>query len=382
MATIDYILEIYQDSNDSVINALIDTLNEDQLYWLIEFLGYIEEGINENLDKIDLQEKAFNTVCSKTHYVDYTIDKLISNYENKNSGKYIFSRLLLRKRYYYLSLSEQSKILKSFLNSDLEEDIRWASYELNARWDSSLLDDVKRLWENYNYDYLDRLIINYAPIDYILDNYSRLDKDCNYTRLCKRLAGIPDFKVDLSRVEKSQKHFGDKDINRLYTHIISGIKIPEEEAKDLLFNKIVDELNRHQSFMPHYIENQDWFTKPLSTQLFPCVKNIIWLMGVMNNAQEIIEFDIWDRDIQDHLYSSDDYMDMQDRKGVSYEDQCWRIFVGYVAHHLPDKYKKKLSFISEFPTKIDLSQKEIEEYNENINKLINDFDLKPIKKEK
>ncbi len=127
------------------------------------------------------------------------ISTLIKQYLDKQGGKVVISRKEIEWRFNALDWRYQKQILFAFLASGMS-DRAWAYKKLYVFWDNCFIPVIQDLWEKYNNeDMLTWLIIRYFPIEFLKENYMRLNKGRNYYYLCVRMSDVKGFVIDKSR---------------------------------------------------------------------------------------------------------------------------------------------------------------------------------------
>lgn len=126
------------------------------------------------------------------------ISTLIKQYLDKQGGKVVISRKEIEWRFNALDWRYQKQILFAFLASGMS-DRAWAYKKLFVFWDNCFIPVIQDLWEKYNNeDMLTWLIIRYFPIEFLKENYMRLNKGRNYYYLCARMSDVKGFVIDKS----------------------------------------------------------------------------------------------------------------------------------------------------------------------------------------
>ena len=153
------------------------------------------------------------------------ISTVIKRYLDKKGGKIVESRKDIEWRFNGLDWRYQKQILLAFLESG-KSDRAWAYKKLFVYWDDCFIPVLQELWERYNEETLTWLIIRYFPIDFLKNNYDRLNEGRNYYYLCSRLFDTEGFVVDKSRLNEC-------DLIRI-RHLL-GETVTLGEVKDLFF---------------------------------------------------------------------------------------------------------------------------------------------------
>ena len=153
------------------------------------------------------------------------ISTVIKRYLDKKGGQVVESRKEIEWRFTSLDWRYQKQILFAFLESG-KSDRAWAYRKLFAYWDDCFIPVLQELWERHGEETLTWLIIRYFPIDFLKNNYDRLNKGRNYYYLCTRMFDIEGFVVDKTRLNEC-------DLIRI-KHVL-GEPVTMGEAKDLFF---------------------------------------------------------------------------------------------------------------------------------------------------
>lgn len=155
-------------------------------------LQYNNETVVDNTFRMEYKTRKHNTLIST----------LIKQYLDKEGGKVTVSRREIEWRFNALDWRFQKQILFAFLASGMS-DRTWACRKLFVFWDKCFIPEITDLWEMYpSEEMLTWLIIRYFPINFLQENFMRLDTRRNYFYLCVRLSDVKGFVIDRSRLNE------------------------------------------------------------------------------------------------------------------------------------------------------------------------------------
>lgn len=382
MSALEYILSNYQKpsvqklfSERSVLRALVHTLSKNELKQL-------EKEFKRGGSKWKIENDLCREIAKalKKHLprkVEST-SALLRLYTDKKSGRVTYARKELKKRFETQPYKVQKQILKAFLYGSRDDRIRTFWY-LRKHWDNYFYEDVKYLWELYHEEDCQLVIIKHFPMEYVYDNLKYLDSRDNYTHLCIKLIHHPLFHIDKSRF--SFLFDNNADVEYLFILALSNSQCEKGMATRILYEQIVEYINNQQtSPIPKSNSQQPWyFSKDespfwyfsmdgnLSTKHFHVVSRILWCMGRLGLAEELIDYAMWDdlvqRKIIQNMYEDNDS-----------PDEYWDLFRMTIAECLPDEYKSKVHFPLNQTSNKEQIMIEIKN-NHILNDLINTFDL-------
>ena len=124
---------------------------------------------------------------------------LLRWYEDKKSGKVVFSRKALMDRFIHQDEEVKRTILKAFLKGGIKE-MEWAARYLRARWTKSMTTLVEVCWKKTQNPVLAQVILRHIPDSFVLGEQERLAEATDYSYVCARLCDHKDFHVDPSRL--------------------------------------------------------------------------------------------------------------------------------------------------------------------------------------
>ncbi len=216
---------------------------------------------------------------------------LISLYTNKDSGRVVTARNELIRRYGYQSIGEQRQLIAAFLHGS-KTDRKWAYKWLLKEWDNTFLTDIIASWEQDHEDRCSWLVLKHAPIDYIWKHLDELSVDGNYRHVCCRLAGHPDFEIDMERLEDDS--YESYPFSYLYVMAKAGAKVDGEEALEMLFSHIAEQVLqvRKDDSNPRY------YRVPSISGL-KGVDKILYYMSECGLVDKLLYFAKWEQHIND-----------------------------------------------------------------------------------
>lgn len=124
---------------------------------------------------------------------------LLRWYEDKKSGKVVFSRKALIDRFFHQNEEVKRTILKAFLKGGIKE-IEWAARYLSTHWTKSMTTLVEVRWKKTQNPVLAQVILRHIPDSFVLGEQERLAEATDYSYVCARLCNHKDFHVDPGRL--------------------------------------------------------------------------------------------------------------------------------------------------------------------------------------
>ena len=227
-----------------------------------------------------------------TYKFNKPIKTLLSNFENKKSGKVMESRREIRRRFDYLDRSQQVRFLKACFNS-CNSDREWACEELTLHWDPQFTRTIELMWENLNDEGAMRCIVKNFPLEYIVENMNKLSGQKTYYDLCLRLCPYFKIKFDKEKLTPLQRlSLYSKGVNEVSEEEITGL------VHEILINIATDEYL--------LFEVADRNSVPSCRDFAPCRKAFYFLMEMDQYAAmgEIMDLD---ERILDKLGNSSDF---------------------------------------------------------------------------
>lgn len=348
MNALDYILANYQQekyqaslAERAVLRALVHTFNKEELLILQKKL---KRGSSKWSVGKGLYEEAIKVMGKIQPHRNDSISALLKAFTDKQSGKVADARAELRDRFGKQSFMTQRKILKAMLNASKQDRI-WAYNRLNYCWDGFFFEDVKTLWEQYHEKECGAVIIKYFPMEYVYDYLSALDTHGNYTNLCIKLIHHPMFQIDKERLKEDFVFYGYPEVEYLYILAKSKSKIEKGEATRTLFNQMVVFINTHDT-PPKYLGNRSYnFERQMeernvSTKHFDFVSGILWCMGELGMAEELIAFEEWDNMVKIKFLGSEELQYMGNAYPPEEEKELWSLFLQTITECLPTEYQQ------------------------------------------
>lgn len=349
-SALEYILAKYQlpkykkVSNRAVLKALVSTLKPKELMELQKKLKRTSSRWNVGFDLYNEAEKVLGSNKPKKNE---TISCLLKQFTDKKSGKVASSRVKLKDRFAQQDFLSQRKIIKAFLfGSKLDRE--WAYGRLKCNWDNFFSNDIKTLWEQYHDAECKLIVIRFLPTDYILENLSLLDSDENYSWLCTRLINLPQFQLDKDRLSKCPHIFWSGEIEYLYILAKSKSHIEEGEATRILFESIASTISYEKvpgdvtTISGRYSPEKKFDLVGVVDGFIPTTKwlqgvqRVVWCMGKLGLADELIAFEEWDKGVQYKFFQT-----WQSENYFFYYSapECYDLFRMIVAECFPDRYK-------------------------------------------
>ena len=346
--TLDYILSHYQQPQyekslveRTVLRALVHTLNREELLTLQKTL---KRGSSKWSVGKGLYEEAIKVLGKIQPHRNESIPALLKAFTDKQSGKVAEARVKLRNRFNTQSFQMQRKILKAMLNASKQDRI-WGYNQLRTNWDNLFFEDVRTLWEQFHEKECGAVIIKHFPMEYVYDNLSALDTHDNYTSLCVKLMHHPKFQIDKDRLKEAPVFSGYNDVEYLYILAKSKSRVEKGFATDMLFRQMADFINTHDS-PPKYLGKRSYDFEQqieegkISTKYFDFVSGILWCMGELGLAEELIAFEDWDNIVKIKFLGSEKLQYMGNAYSSEEEKELWHLFLQTITECLPTEYQQ------------------------------------------
>lgn len=197
--------------------------------------NWLSRGLNYTLSA-----KARGFLIQGETFVGFNepVSILLEYFNDKRSGKVVYARTQLKKRFEYVDGPEQKQIILSFLNGP-KTDVFWGMSKALHRWDNSFADYVKRYWEvdddgiraEYSL-YTVPLIMEYFPKQYILEYSDRIsDYMCFYAQLCVILGNENGFEINWESLLPGED---------VYVKVNLGIPVDIDEVEKAMWKYIKD----------------------------------------------------------------------------------------------------------------------------------------------
>lgn len=373
---LEYILTHYQlpkykiVSNRGALKALVNTLSPKELKTLQNKLKKRHSRWDVESDLYAMAEKV---LCENKTKKNETISYLLKQFSDKKSGKVAASRPKLQDRFAKQDFYTQRKILKAFLWGS-KKDRDWAYKQLKSNWDGFFIDDIKGIWDKYHDKECERLVIRFLPTDYILTNLPLLDSDENYSWLCTRLINHPQFRIDKKRLLKSNHIFWYGEIEYLYILAKAKSQIEKGEATRILYESIASTISKHEKVPGDITTLSDQYSPKKkfdlvgvvdgfipTTKWLQDVQRVLWCMGKLSLADELIAYEEWDKTVQYKFFQT---WQTENYSFFYSAQECYDLFREIVAECIPDRYKYLI------PISYGIQQQEKKESGETI------FDIK------
>ncbi len=354
MNALGYILEHYQDKayqddfrifgEREFLRALVHTLQKEELQALKREL---KRGSSKWSVGNELYREASEILTTMQSQRNEAISTLLGYFTDKKGGKVTEARQKLRDRFRKQSFQTQRKILKTMLYAS-KQDRLWAYNQLRNNWYSSLFEDIKVLWEQYHEEECGWVVIRHFPMDYVYNHLAELDTDKNYTNICIRLIHYPLFHIDKERLG----HLEDKtiyseypEVNYLYILAKSKSKVEKGEVIQILFNQIVSFVNNEETPFFKYDEHARRFSHRVRDGILSVasaypIHLILWCMGELGLAEEIIAFEEWDNLVKKKFLEREELDNIGHDCTPDDDKELWNLFRQTITECLPDEYKK------------------------------------------
>ena len=263
------------------------------------------------------------------------IAQLIKNYTNKKSGKVSESRKEIQWRFKYLDWKDQKKIILAFLDSG-KTDRQWGYSMALELWDKSFEPKIKELWEQFHEEKCSWIAIRHFPTEYISKNIEKFTHRRNYFFICMRMADDKNFVIEKDKLSHAEY---------LAVAYHSGIRIKEDEGKDLLYSTIHDVcLDKNNFSLDRNAYYDD--VKEITPILFHDVSLAVYYLQKLNCQQTVNQFYNWNNLVTKNISESQELKDL-DKDDYSYRYLCINVAKKYAYLALDNKYKKTSNLIIE-----------------------------------
>ena len=190
------------------LKLMANGLGEDVLEELVSDFEKSPDGnyhliapFREALDRIqrgnEFKDRMREGLCKRNE----PITQLQAWYADKKSGKVVYARKQIQKRFMHLDYADQLKLMRTMLNGGKTERA-WCYATLRKWWSDELVGDVERVWNAHHEERCSWLFSRYMPIDIIRKYVDELSVNSNYYNLCKCLVGEPWFTVDKEKLRQ------------------------------------------------------------------------------------------------------------------------------------------------------------------------------------
>jgi hypothetical protein len=200
-------------------------------------------------------------------FVEYkrneSIPQLLKWFENPHSGKRVYARTELKRRFITQSHKDQVRIIKSLLVSASAADREWAALWADRDWTVSYAENLKRALDMKPTRSVAITVINHMPIDFLKENHAILRSQASM-QLCIRL-GQDDPSHDISTYELDTFEW-------LYATAMAGRKIDEYDIE-------VDQ--KVFTYIYEFIKNDghNRCLYPISFFSIPLLSKVFWALG-------------------------------------------------------------------------------------------------------
>lgn len=189
------LFEMEEEWRDGIFRGILHSLSIEDLTELKTWMEH-SRGCPEKL-----YYKASGVLKSRlrAQIAEIPTSTLLRWYEDKKSGKVVFSRKALMDRFFNQNEEEKRIILKAFLKGGIKE-MEWAARYLRAHWTKSMTTLVEVCWKKTQNPVLAQVILLHIPDSFVLGEQERLAKAAGYPYVCARLCYHKDFRIDPSRL--------------------------------------------------------------------------------------------------------------------------------------------------------------------------------------
>lgn len=378
MKALDYILANYQQekyqenlAERTVLRALVHTLNKEELLVL-------QKKLKRGSSKWSVGKKLCEEVSKVLDKIEpprnESISVLLKDFINKKGGRVAVARIKLRDRFSKQSSQIQRKILKTMLHAS-KQDRMWAFNRLNHHWDNFFLKDVKTLWEQYHEEESGKVIIRHFPMEYVYDNMSILSTQDKYTNLCIKLIHHPKFHINKLMLRNGFVFSGNPEVEYLYILVKSRSKVEKGYVSNLLFQQIVFTLNRLEVPTNEVLYGIMGKKASIVKELH-VISDILWCMGELGLAKELIAFEEWDNKVRYKFYSYEEVEYFVRGYNTISATELWNILRETIIEFLPNEYQQQIKVkLASLPVSTDQVKKDILQSSPAIQSLIEQLGL-------
>ena len=192
-----------------------------------------------------------------------SISQLLKWFEDPQSGKRVYARTELKRRFITQSHKDQVRIIKSLLVSSGAADREWAALWADRDWTASYAENLKRALDMKPTRRISTTAINHLSIHFLKEKYDVLRSQASM-RLCIRL-GQDDPSHDISTYDLDTFEW-------LYATAVTGRKIEESdvEVEQKVFTYIYE-------FIKNDGHNRCIY--PISFFSIPLLSKVFWALG-------------------------------------------------------------------------------------------------------
>lgn len=267
--------------------GVLKSLNQDQLEEAAELISqgdYCHELIYVVKECLDPKPEP-------SHFKNESIGTLIARFRDRKSRRVGESRKALICRFPYQNYSDQKKILKAFLESNVASDLDWAAVQADKIWDNSYVDYVAAAYDRKDTDKLALLVIRHMPADYVkareasLVMHSRAEFCIRFPQDADGLAQ----KYDLSMFEYLYV--------KAKTHLAPDIS--SEEVELYFFRHIF-------VFAQHVLQNTYYYLNLIYLSQMPWLGRALWALGELGYPDVLMRFLELSRYVEDKCSGQED----------------------------------------------------------------------------
>ena len=181
---------------DGVFRALLHSLPPVELSELTAWMEH-NPGCPDSL-----YYKALGVLKSRqrSQNAEIPTSTLLRWYEDKKSGKVVFSCKALMDRFFRQNEETKRCILRSFLKVGGIKEMEWAARYLRDHWTKSMTTLVEVRWKKSYNPVLAQVILRHIPESFVLGEQEELADAAGYSYVCARLCDHKDFHIDPSRL--------------------------------------------------------------------------------------------------------------------------------------------------------------------------------------
>lgn len=274
------------------------------------------------------------TKIGETKKRNTPIATLISQYEDKRSGKVMESRKEIQWRFDALDWEHQQRILTDFLQSGKQDRI-WACSALLDLWDPCFEPKIQELWERYHEDVCKWVVIRHMPIEYVQQHRQEFTGRRDYYYICLRLAQDKDYQIETDKLSIADyigvlfhtgRDLDDIDTNTIYYEIVHENCLRPLHEYD--FDKSFDYNHPADILCPNDLRDigrVKYYLRECNIRSWYCA-----------------DFMDWNNKVLEAIRASEEYQQLQANTNYPYLISGWmhEIMRRYSYIDLPDKYKQ------------------------------------------
>lgn len=268
---------------------------------------------------------------------------LLKRYADKHSGKVGEARKEIKRRFDYLDWTMQKSILDAFLAAG-KTDRTWAYGKLLKYWDDSFIPTIKSLWDEHHEYRCSWLIIRYFPEDYVLRHSASLYEADNYFHICRRLAHLPGFTIDRSRLSPLEY------LSVLYH---TGRTLQAGEAVGLIYEIIARHCSRGLTLAQLGCPAADIRERGFSPMNIRDVSRAVFYLQTMGHLAEVDTVVRWSNRVTEMIVESQEFRELSSLSvsDAVYASRLADIAVVYMYLHLPLEMMSRFKDTSECSAK-------------------------------